>query len=262
MANKLLLLCQGIHKSKIIAALLSYMPKDCIILRSHYDISEKVRKDINNAILDVIRYVDSNLLFFQKLDRIWEVYIDIINPMSTVQTLEEINMKTQFQDYEVVIDISAGPIPANVGLYLYALKYKISSVHFSFPGERFEKKDKKRTDQEQLQFEIEFARKHSFDVPITDVVFKDLDNEVIYKLSQIPEGRVGSLKELHKILASESDTKTLMNLSRECARLDALGLLKTTRKRKLKEISVTSFGKQYSEVQKYGSPVLQTIWER
>ena len=260
LVNKLLILCQGIHKSKIIASILSYIPKDCIILRSFYDINNKVREDINNAILDVIQYVDRNQLFFQKLDKIWEIEIDIINPISVIKSLESIDLKTRFQDSEIIIDISAGPIPANVGLYLFALRHKIPSVHFSFPGERFEEGNRDRTELQQLQFEIEFARRHSYDIPIIDVVFKDIDDEIIFELAKT--GKVGSLKKLNEILAREDTAKTLMNLSRECARLDALDLIRTTRTRKLKEISISSFGRQYSEFKKFERPDLKVVWER
>jgi len=238
------------------------MPKDCIILRSFYDINDSVREDINKSIHDVIQYVDGNRLFFHKLEKIWDVKIDIINPFSVISTLESIDLKSRFPESEIIIDISAGPIPANVGLYLYALKYKLSSVHFSFPGERFKKEDISLTELEKLQHEIEFARRHSYDIPLMDVVFKELDNEIIYRLSKIPEGRVNSLKEMNQILSREDSTKNLMNLSRECARLDSLGLVKTTRTRKLKEISISPFGRQYSNLKKYEQPVLDVVWNR
>jgi hypothetical protein len=238
------------------------MPTDCIILRSFYDINNTVREEINNAILEVIQYIDRNQLFFQKLDNIWEIEIDIINPISVINSLESVDLKVKFQDYEIIIDISAGPIPANVGLYLFALKYKIPSVHFSFPGERFEEKNPNRTELQKLQFEIEFARKHSYDIPIIDVVFKDIDDEIIFELAKISDGRVGSLKKLNEILAREDTAKTLMNLSRECAKLAALDLVKTTRTRKLKEISLSSFGKQYSIFQNFERTDLKLVWER
>ncbi|MFW9856482.1 MAG: hypothetical protein ACFFFG_15630 [Candidatus Thorarchaeota archaeon] len=262
MTNKLLLLCQGLHKSKIIASILSYLPKDCILLRSFYDINPKVRENINIAINDVIHYIDSHRRFFQQLDRIWEVRVDIINPISVIKSLETIDLRTRFHYYEVVVDISAGPIPANVGLYLFALKYKIPSVHFSFPGERFQAQTSTQTVLEKLEQDIEFAKQYSFDIPITDVVFKEIDERVIYELSRLPTGQIGSLKGLNTKLGQETSGKHMMNLSREISRMAALNLIRTTRTRKLKEISLTSFGKQYATTQKYEKPSLELIWER
>jgi hypothetical protein len=262
MANRLLILCQGLHKSKIIASILSYFPKDCILLRSFYDISPEVHEDINTATNEVVQYIDSHRRFFQQLDRIWEVKVDIINPISVIKSLEAIDLRTRFQDYEAVVDISAGPIPANVGLYLFALKYKIPSVHFSFPGERFHAQTSTQTELEKLEQDIEFAKQHSFDVPITDVVFKEIDDEIVYELSRTPTGQLGSLKELNTRLGRESSGKHMMNLSREISKLAGLNLIRTARTRKLKEIRLTSYGKQYASTEKYEKPALELIWER
>ena len=262
MVNKLLILCQGLHKSKIIASFLSYSPKDCLILRSFYDINNVVREKIDTTISNVVQYISTNLLFFQQLERIWEVKIDIINPLSVIRSLETIDIGTQFHDYEFEIDISAGPIPANVGLYLFALKYKIPSVHFSFPGERFQLQDSNLSKLQQLQLDIEFAKKYSYDIPISDVLLKDIDDEILFELAKTPDQGVDSLKKLSSALDREDSSKTMMNLSRECSRLAALNLIKTTKLRKEKKISLTSFGKQYSLAENYDKPQLKLIWER
>ena len=91
-----------------------------------YDITDTLRKEIDKQIKIVLSYIDENSHIFQDLSQIWEVYTDIFNPYSIIKSLEAVTHKTGFYDLIPVIDLSSGPTTANIGLYLFALKYYLN----------------------------------------------------------------------------------------------------------------------------------------
>lgn len=255
-------MCQGLHISKIIASILSHAPEECIIVRSYYDINEKVRKDIQLAIKTVLDYIDEKLQFFPSLSRIYEVEADILNPFSVMKSLDSIIHETRFFNLDPILDLSSGTTPANIGLYLFALQHKIPQVFFSFPGERYKEENSDQTELIELDGNIEFTRKETFGIPIIDVDIRDFDQEIIFRLASIREGKVSTLKELNELLGREKSSKNLMSLSRECSKLESLGLIVTDRSRRNKSITITMLGRQYSKFNQFKDAELKIVWQR
>jgi len=259
--NKLLIFCQGIQKSKIIASILSHSPRECVIIRSLYDINIEVRSEIQEAINLVIAYITGNIAYFTDLGKIWEINADIFNPNSVLKSLEGIVQKGSFSEMEPIIDLSTGAIPANIGLYLFALKYKIKNISFCFPGERYERTEGLAVT-EKYQKEIEFARTNQYNIPLISAKIQNFDEEILFALGKAEGGKINTLQRLNEKLNRIVSSKTLMGLSRQCDKLNTLGLISSRRVGKNKKIILTSSGRQYIKFKEFNKPSLKLIWQR
>ncbi|MHA1227498.1 MAG: hypothetical protein ACTSPV_12200 [Candidatus Hodarchaeales archaeon] len=261
MNPKTLILCQGLQISKIVASILSHSPQNCIIIRSYYDISDKIRNEIDQAIVKVLTYIEDNIAFFPNLKEVYEIQADIFNPVSILKSLEIVLEEKYFTGLDYVIDLSTGTIPANIGLYLFALKHQITELTFCFPGERYVSTS--QTDPTiKFQKEVEFAREFQFFVPLLPAKIGSIDDELLTTLEKERDTKISSLYELSEKLQQPTNAKQLMALSRECDRLSTLGLISSRRIGKNKEIKITSSGLQYMKFKKFPEPKVKLIWKR
>lgn len=262
MSNKVLIICQGIHTSKIVAAILSHMPKYCIIITTYEDISQNITKDINEKIQQSLQYITDNQSFFLELEAIYSLKADLINPYSIIKSLESIDFVDQFNSQYQIIDISSGSIPMNIGLYLYALKNGIQQLSFSFPGERFYKKSNNLSKDEKYKLDIEFARKHTYIIPILPVDIKEVNEHVLASLASHPKKKVKSLRELNDIIGEDHSFQSPMKLSREINKLTSIGLISTSKQKKEKIVSLSESGSTYTRFMNLEPIELKLIWKR
>ena len=259
MRQTMLIMCQGIQISKTLASIMFHSPRECIIIRPLYNINKRIHSDIAIAIENMTKYIDDNRSFFPNLLRLWQIKADIFNPMSVIDSLEEVLQIPSFSELRIIVDLSGGATPTNIGLYLFAIKHKIPEITFCFPGERF-LKTMKEDEVNLIQKQVEFAIKYRYDIPLIQGSIYEINEELLSLVVLADNQKITNLNELKERMEQNAYSLNEMNLSHEYNSLATLGLVNNRKIGKNNEITLTPAGRQYIKYLDYEFEPLELIW--
>lgn len=244
---KVLVVCQGLERDRILAAISVHAPSKVIVLRSHKDVTPMLHDEVEMHIKALKKEI-----FPEKNPRpfpfVYEVdaenyRVDFFDLTKALTEICAIIKKERDRGNEVEVDVSSGNKIVAIALFLASQIFRIPATYCT-AGKYASMK--MRRQRETLPMQIAFSTKEKVDLPLLPLTLEDVHFDILKVLSR--EGIVPSVTELIELLGREPNKSEIVSTSRKLEDLGNYGYIAKRRIGRSTRVRITHTGKKVASL--------------
>ena len=246
---KVLVVCQGLERERILAAVSVHAPSKVIILRSHKDVTPKLHDEVEKHIRALKKEIFPEkeprpFPFVYELDA-ENCRVDFFDLAKALTEICVIIKEERDKGNDVEVDISSGNKIAAIALFLAAQIFRIP-VTYCTAGKYASMRERKEEKEEIPPMEIAFSAKEKVDLPSLPLTLEDVHFDILKVLSR--EGGVPSVTELIKLLGREPNKSEIVSTSRKLEELANFRYIDKRRIGRSTKIRITPMGEKIASL--------------
>lgn len=246
---KVLLVCQGLERERILAAISVHAPSKVIVLRSQKDVTPELRKEVERHIKALKKEIfpekeRSPYPFVYEVDA--ENYkVDFFDLAEALTDICAIVKKEIDQGNEVAIDVSSGNKIIAIALFLGGQIFRVP-ITYCTAGKYASMKPGKGEKEEVPPMQIAFSAKEKVELPLLPLTLEDIHFDILKVLDK--EERVPSVTELIELLGKRPTKSEIVSTSRKLEELANFGYIIKQRIGRSTRIRITVAGKKIASL--------------